>query len=64
MTLDNIIHLSEALAIIGSAWRLSRKINRFIDVMIEYPPHRHINGKVLYPKGFDPGKVEGASSPS
>lgn len=25
----------------------------------EFPPHRHINGHtILYPTGYDPGKVE------
>jgi hypothetical protein len=24
----------------------------------EYPPHRHVNGRVLYPTGYAPGEVQ------
>ena len=23
-----------------------------------YPPHRHVNGKIIYPPGLSPGKIE------
>lgn len=36
------------LVAIGSLKRMFR----------EYPPHRHINGLTLYPKGYEPGEVQ------
>jgi hypothetical protein len=62
MTLDNFIHLSEALSILGVGWRILRKFDRVLDVLQEYPPHRHSNGKIVYPKHFSPSVVESRHS--
>lgn len=35
-------------------WRL----NRLVNVQKDFPPHRHINGKILYPRDFAPGKAQ------
>lgn len=37
---------------------------RFIVIQKDFPPHRHINGHVLYPKGYtpDPERAKSASA--
>jgi hypothetical protein len=62
ITLDNTIHISEAIAIVGGLWKINRSFVRFLDIMKDFPPHRHVNGKIMYPKGFNPGMVEGNGS--
>lgn len=66
MTLDLLIHLIEALGVIGTGlgfgWGILRKLTRIVDALEEYPPHRHSNGRILYPKHFSPGMVEGRQS--
>ena len=37
---------------------LLRKLSRLLDVMEDFPPHRHHNGQVLYPKHYSPPKTE------
>jgi len=39
-------------------WKGVRVLNKWIDIMTENPPHRHVNGLILYPKGMEPGEVE------
>jgi hypothetical protein len=34
-----------------------RKINRLVSLFGDFPPHRHDNGHILYPKGYEPTKV-------
>ena len=31
------------------------KVVRFVNIQKDFPPHRHINGSVLYPAGYEPG---------
>ena len=40
------------------AWRGIRAINRLMSILQDYPPHRHVNGNILFPKGFEPTHVE------
>jgi hypothetical protein len=39
-------------------WVIVRKFNRLESAMQEFPPHRHVNGKILYPKAFSPSIIE------
>jgi len=32
--------------------------DRVLDVMKDFPPHRHVNGHVIYPEGYLPTPVE------
>lgn len=58
LTLDTISHLAE-LAVVGPlVWKGNRTLNRWIDIMKDFPPHAHANGTIRYPKGFEPGLVE------
>lgn len=58
MNLDLILHAIEACAVLPIAWKVNRVLNRYLDVFKDHPPHRHINGKILYPKGFEPPQVQ------
>lgn len=62
MTPDAWFHLFELIfdvvIVVPLAWRALRAINRVIDVMKDFPPHRHTNGRVFYPAGMAPGKTE------
>jgi hypothetical protein len=31
---------------------------RFISIQKDFPPHRHVNGQVLYPKDYAPEKAQ------
>lgn len=46
------------VVLLPMGWAIVRKLNYLADVFKEYPPHRHINGNILYPKEFSPGRVE------
>lgn len=39
-------------------WKAVRALNRWYDVLTEYPPHKHVNGHILYPTKLAPGKME------
>jgi hypothetical protein len=62
VTMDLTIHLAEALTVIGATLTCSffviRAANRVYNVLRDFPPHRHINGKIIYPEGYDPPRVE------
>jgi hypothetical protein len=58
MTLDTLAHVGEALTILTVGWRVNRGFSRIIDALENFPPHRHSNGAILYPKGFDPPEIE------
>lgn len=53
-----VASLVNTLIILGIAWKAVRVINRVMGILQDYPPHRHINGKVIYAKGFEPTPVE------
>lgn len=57
MSLDHLWHFAELIPLIVVCWRMFHAANRLMDVLKDYPPHLHVNGKVIYPKGFEPGKV-------
>lgn len=56
--LENLYHLSEALAVIFACLKAVRVFNRHENLYKDFPPHRHVNGKILYPRGFSPQKLE------
>ena len=58
MNFDYSIHAAELLVILSVAWKVLRVANRIIDVMGDFPPHKHINGKIVYPKHYEPTIVE------
>ena len=61
-TIELAVHAAEAIiGIPGAAyvgWKMVRAANRILDVLKDFPPHRHMNGKIIYPKGFAPSEIE------
>lgn len=61
MNWDYIHRAADFVELIGFLvliWKGNRAINRIIDVLADFPPHRHENGLILFPKGFSPGEVK------
>jgi len=52
------LHVGEILAILGVGYKIFRKLSVIIDAFENFPPHRHVNGKILYPRDFSPGRIE------
>jgi hypothetical protein len=55
---DLTFHVFELLTLAAVAWKVIKAVNRFTDVLKDFPPHRHDNGNVIYPKGFEPTAVQ------
>lgn len=55
---DIWFHSGELLTLVIAGMRVIRAANRVLDVMKDFPPHRHVNGHVIYPEGFPPAAVE------
>lgn len=61
MNWDYIHRAADLIELIGFLvllWKGNRAINRIIDIFENFPPHRHENGLILFPKGFEPGVVQ------
>jgi hypothetical protein len=52
--IDLGIHLAELLIMGGAAWKGIKALNRFTSVLKDFPPHRHINGSIIYPDDYAP----------
>ena len=57
-TFDNAIHISTLLVIAKMAYHVIKASNRIEDILKDFPPHRHVNGKIIFAKGFEPAKSE------
>lgn len=44
--------------VLGALW----KILRLISLQKDYPPHRHVNGKIIYPKDYAPEQAQSMSA--
>ncbi len=62
---DWLIHGGGLCACVGAAWAaigLSRKVTKRLDrdesLRQDYPPHRHVNGTVIYPKEYEPAGTQ------
>lgn len=54
-----IFHGVEVVVLIfGVAWPMLQSANRLKSILQDFPPHRHINGKILYPVGYTPTEPE------
>lgn len=52
-------HVAElSVMVFGMALPLLWGAFRLMTLLKEYPPHRHINGKILFPHGYEPPEVE------
>lgn len=38
--------------------KVNTRLDRDEDLKADYPPHRHINGSILYPKDYEPSKID------
>lgn len=57
MNFDLQFHIAELLTILTAAFFVIRAANRVWSVLKDFPPHRHINGSIFYPSGFEPTHV-------
>lgn len=58
-SLHNMMDGTLLVFVLTFLWKANRTLNRWLDVMKEFPPHRHINGsRIMYPTGMEPGVVE------
>lgn len=46
------------LAAITTGVAVIRRLNRDESLRRDYPPHRHINGSISYPREYQPGQVD------
>jgi hypothetical protein len=60
---DIWFHSGELLTLIVAGARVVRAANRVLDVMRDFPPHRHVNGHVIYPEGYPPAPIEELGAP-
>lgn len=54
----DVISIPTMLIVIGFAVRALRFMGRVEQLFNDYPPHRHVNGTVIYPKGYKPTDEE------
>lgn len=58
-TREDWFHVTEiAILLFGVAAPITYGVIRLVAMLKDFPPHKHINGKILYPKGYEPGQVE------
>lgn len=58
MNPDILFHSGELLILAGAAWRVIVAANRVSGVLKDFPPHRHVNGSIIYPEGYEPTAVQ------
>jgi hypothetical protein len=53
-----IFHAAElAVMIFGVACPVIWATLRLRSILLDFPPHRHIGGTILYPKGYEPSQA-------
>lgn len=58
MNFDLTFHTAELLTIMTAAAYVIRAANRVFTVLKDFPPHRHINGSIVYPEGYEPTVIQ------
>ena len=59
MDLSRILFDSTILiAVLTAAWKVVRASDRVVYVLRDFPPHRHVNGQIVYPEGYQPTASE------
>lgn len=57
--IETYFHGAEVLILLfGVALPMLRSSQRLRNILQDFPPHRHTNGKIIYPKGYEPSKPE------
>ena len=57
---DLLIHggsIGSSVVIAYVGWKVKERLDRDDSLKADYPPHRHVNGHVLYPKDYQPSEV-------
>ena len=53
--------ITVVFSLLGLVWRIVRKVEQRLDrdetLRADYPPHRHINGTIVYPKEYGPAET-------
>lgn len=57
LSFDGTVHLAELVAVVTIAWKANRAFNRFLDMLKDFPLHRHVDG-ISYPVGWAPPPIE------
>lgn len=39
-------------------FKINARLNRDDSLRSDYPPHRHINGSIVYPKEYEPARTD------
>ena len=55
MNADNVLHIIEIVVIGAPLWWSAI---RLASILKDFPPHRHQNGDILYPKGYEPTRAQ------
>lgn len=61
MSQESWFHLGEMIVMIVFGSPCVWGILRIVSLLRDFPPHRHFNGKIMYPKGYEPPEVVSAS---
>jgi hypothetical protein len=58
MPVEYWFHAAELFVMVfGMACPMLWGAFRLMSLLRDYPPHRHINGRILFPKGYEPPEV-------
>jgi len=57
-TLDYLFHSGQLGIFVMVAWYLIKRLNRDESLKRDFPPHRHVNGSIIYPQEYEPGRVD------
>jgi hypothetical protein len=59
MTIDAWVHIGELVGTLLVLWRANRAINRILDALENFPPHRHLpDGSIIFPKAYQPTEIQ------
>lgn len=60
-SIDLLLHggdLGAFFFVIYVGYKVNNRLNRDESLRRDYPPHRHINGSVIYPSEYEPAQVD------
>lgn len=53
-----LFHIADLASLVcllgGILYHVVKVSNRVMSVLQDFPPHRHENGSIIFPKGFEP----------
>lgn len=58
-TADIWFHVVElGIMAFGVALPILWGVSRLASLLKDFPPHRHLNGSIIYPRGYEPTEIE------